>query len=374
MRILERIRHFDQMFCLSERMLLGRERLYPMKQKLAELFAADQKIKQARRPERWQQLKTLTFFAIAAFLLMSLVNAIQHSYGMLVTTLGSAGILGLNLGQCWKDQHIEVMEDTFFGLLLLLFTGYILLGGSNGFALLWVVFIPFMFMTMIDLKKGLTLSIYFLLLLFLAFHGPFRGLMRFPYSETMRYRFPMLYLIDCVMSFYIVQRLVFDRYRLMDAQVQLRNASFVDAATGLQNRSSYTRFVEETDPSAFIRLSVIYIDVNGLHELNNRLGHAAGDEMLRFVAEACVKQFPQAHVFRLGGDEFLILCPVGTKEEVQRWVEQLNATVEAAGYTIACGVESRMDHFDIADMVSIADARMLANKADYYRARDRRKR
>ena len=190
----------------------------------------------------------------------------------------------------------------------------------------------------------------------------------------MRYRFPMLYLIDCVMSFYIVQRLVFDRYRLMDAQVQLRNASFVDAATGLQNRSSYTRFVEETDPSAFIRLSVIYIDVNGLHELNNRLGHAAGDEMLRFVAEACVKQFPQAHVFRLGGDEFLILCPVGTKEEVQRWVEQLNATVEAAGYTIACGVESRMDHFDIEDMVSIADARMLENKADYYRARDRRKR
>ena len=348
--------------------------MYPMKQKLAELFAADQKIKQARRPERWQQLKTLTFFAIAAFLLMSLVNAIQHSYGMLITTLGSAGILGLNLCQCWKDQHIEVMEDTFFGLLLLLFTGYILLGGSNGFALLWVVFIPFMFMTMIDLKKGLTLSIYFLLLLFLAFHGPFRGLIRFPYSETMRYRFPMLYLIDCVMSFYIVQRLVFDRYRLMDAQVQLRNASFVDAATGLQNRSSYTRFVEETDPSTFIRLSVIYIDVNGLHELNNRLGHAAGDEMLRFVAEACVKQFPQAHVFRLGGDEFLILCPVGTKEEVQRWVEQLNATVEAAGYTIACGVESRMDHFDIEDMVSIADARMLENKADYYRARDRRKR
>ena len=229
-------------------------------------------------------------------------------------------------------------------------------------------------MTMIDLKKGLILSIYFLLLLFLTFHGPFRGLVRFPYSETMRYRFPMLYLIDCVMSFYCVRQLVFDRYRLLDAQVQLRKASFVDAATGLQNRSSYTRFVEETDPSTFIRLSVIYIDVNGLHELNNRLGHAAGDEMLRFVAEACVKQFPQAHVFRLGGDEFLILCPVGTKEEVQRWVEQLNATIEAAGYTIACGVESRMDNFDIEDMVSIADARMLANKADYYRARDRRKR
>ena len=347
---------------------------YPMKKKLAELFAADQKIKQAQRLDRWNQMKTLTILAIAAFLLMSFANVCQHSYLMLATTLGSAALLTLCLVQSWKDKHIEILEDAFFGLLLLLFTYYILIGGNDGFALLWVVFIPFMFMTMVDLKKGLVLSLYFLLLLFFTFHGPLRGLVRYPYSETMRYRFPMLYLIDCAMSFYIVQRLIFDRYHLLDAQVQIRKASFVDAATGLQNRSSYTRYIEETDPSAFIRLSVIYIDVNGLHELNNRLGHAAGDEMLRCVADACVRHFPQAEVYRLGGDEFLILCPVGTKEEVQKWVEQLNATVEAAGYTIACGVESRMSNFDIEDMVKEADAKMLANKADYYRARDRRKR
>ena len=345
-----------------------------MKKKLAELFAADQKIKQAQRQERWDQMKNLTVMAIAAFLLMSFAYICQHSYLMLATTLGSAALLGLCLAQSWKDKHIEVLEDALCGLLLVLFTFYILIGGNDGFALLWVVFIPFMFMTMVDLKKGMILSIYFLLMLFLTFHGPLRGLVRYPYPATMRYRFPMLYLIDCGMSFYIVQRLIFDRYNLLDAQVQIRKASFVDAATGLQNRSSYTRYIEETDPSTFIRLSVIYIDVNGLHELNNRLGHAAGDEMLRFVAEACVKQFPQAEVFRLGGDEFLILCPVGTKEEVRKWVEQLNDTVEAAGYTIACGVESRMNNFDIEDMVNVADARMLANKADFYRVRDRRKR
>ncbi len=348
--------------------------MYPMKKKLAELFAADQKIKQAQRLERWSQIKNLTIMTIAAFLLMSFANVCQHSYLMLTTTLSSAALLGLCLAQSWKDKHIEILEDGFFGIILVLFTFYILIGGNDGFAVLWVVFIPFMFMTMVDLKKGLVLSIYFLLMLFLVFHGPLKVLVRYPYPATMRYRFPILYLIDCGMSFYIVQRLIFDRYHLLDAQVQIRKASFVDAATGLQNRTSYTRFVEETDPSSFIRLSVIYIDVNGLHELNNRLGHAAGDEMLRFVAEACVKQFPQAEVYRLGGDEFLILCPVGTKEEVQRWVEQLNATVEAAGYTIACGVESRMCDFDIEDMVNAADARMLANKADFYRVRDRRKR
>lgn len=345
-----------------------------MKKKIIALFEADRKIKENQRQDRWLQIRNLTYLVIGAFLLMSLANIYQKAYFMLFTTLGSAALLGLCLAKSWKDQHFEILEDAYFALVLILFTYYILAGGNDGFALLWVIFIPFMFMTMVDLKKGLVLSVYFLLLLFLTFHGPLRGLLRFTYSETVLSRFPLLYLIDCALSYYIVRGLVFARYRLLDTQLQLRKASFVDAATGLQNRSSYTRFVEETDPGTFIRLSVIYIDVNGLHELNNRLGHAAGDEMLRFVAEACVKQFPQAEVYRLGGDEFLILCPVGTQGEVQKWVDQLNATIEAAGYTIAWGVESRMNNFDIEDMVKCADAKMLQNKADFYRARDRRKR
>lgn len=310
--------------------------------------------------------------AIAALLVMSLLNVIQHSYFMLISTLCAAALLLLSLVKCWKDRHIELLEDAFFVVLLVLFTLFILTGGNDGFSLLWVIFVPFMCMTIVDLKKGLILSTYFLLLLFLVFYGPLDFLLRFDYPEMTRVRFPVLYLIDFGLSFYSVQGMVLARYNLIEAQEQIRRASFLDAATGLQNRSAYTRYVEEADRKRFIRLSVIYIDVNGLHELNNRLGHAAGDKMLRFIAEACVKQFPNAEIFRLGGDEFLLICPMGTEGEIRKYVEQLNQTIEAAGYTIAYGIESRLSDFDIEDMVNRADAKMLQNKAEYYKARDRR--
>ena len=50
----------------------------------------------------------------------------------------------------------------------------------------------------------------------------------------------------------------------------------------------------------------VYIDANGLHELNNERGHEAGDLMLRFVAESLMEQFPKGSLCRVGGDEFVV--------------------------------------------------------------------
>ena len=50
----------------------------------------------------------------------------------------------------------------------------------------------------------------------------------------------------------------------------------------------------------------VYIDANGLHELNNERGHEAGDLMLRFVADSLMEQFPKGSLYRVGGDEFVV--------------------------------------------------------------------
>ena len=343
-----------------------------MIRRLKDLFAADLAIKADRRRKQWTQTRNITILTILSFLVMSLLNFFQHSVFMLFTTLGSAAGLLACLVSSWKAQRTETLENGYFVLLLLLFTYYILAGGNDGFAVLWVIFVPFMFMTMIDLKRGLILSLYFLILLFLVFYGPLQCLLRYDYPEMIRLRFPVLYLIDFALSFYSVRELLLARAGLIHAQEQIRKSSFLDAATGLKNRAAYMNYVNSASSRRFIRLTAIYIDVNGLHELNNRLGHAAGDEMLRFVANACAEQFPHADIFRLGGDEFLLLCPVGAEGEIQKWMEQLNQTIEAAGYTIAYGIEYRLSDFDIEAMVNCADAKMLRNKAEYYKARDRR--
>ena len=338
------------------------------------LLQAEKRVEEYRRDEQWRQLRDIAMICIAGFLLMSILNIMEQSYVMLATTLGSAAVLAFTLYVCWEDKHPGTLEWAFFSVFLVLCTGYIIIGGNDGFSLFWVMLIPILFILMVDAVKGIILSTFFLVLLFLVFHGPLDFLLQYDYSAEVRLRFPVLYAIDYAISIYCSVQLIWVRSDLILAQEQARESSFLDAATGLKNRTAFTHFSQTLPAKTFIRMSVIYIDVNGLHELNNRLGHAAGDEMLRFVAKACVERFPKADVFRLGGDEFLIVCSVGTEGEINAWMEDLIHTIEDAGYTIAYGIEHRLQDFNLEDMVNKADAKMLKNKADYYRVRDRRQR
>ena len=338
------------------------------------LLEAEKRIEEYRRNEQWRQLRDISVMCIAAFIIMSILNVIQHSYIMLATTLGSAAVLAYFLREGWIEKDTKALKWAFAGVFTVMCTYYILFGGNEGFALLWVIFVPFLFTLMIDAIKGIALSVYFLLLLFLVFYGPLDFLLQYDYPVMVRLRFPLFFAVDFVLSTYCAVQMIWTRSNLILAQEQAKEASFLDAATGLKNRTAFTHFTQTAPERDFIRLSVIYIDVNGLHELNNRLGHAAGDEMLRFIAKACVERFPEADVFRLGGDEFLIACSVGTEGEIHAWMEDLIHTIEDAGYTIAYGIEYRLNNFDLEDMVNQADAKMLKNKAEYYKNHDRRQR
>ena len=338
------------------------------------LLEAEKRIEDYRRDEQWHHLRDISIICILSFLIMSVVNIVVRSYVMFATTLVSALVLCYFLYDSWTDHETKFLEWAYVVVFGVVCTYYTLVGGNDGFAILWIVFIPNLFTLMIDAKKGIALSTYFLLLLFLVFYGPLDFLLRYEYSDVMRLRFPIFYAVDYIFALYCSVQLISTRSNLILAQEQAHAASFYDAATGLKNRTAFTHFTQTAPEKNFIRLTVIYIDVNGLHELNNRLGHAAGDEMLRFVANACVERFPKADVFRLGGDEFLVVCSVGTEGEIKIWMEDLIHTIESAGYTIAYGVEHRLHDFDLEDMVNKADAKMLKNKAEYYKTHDRRQR
>lgn len=338
------------------------------------LLQAEKRIKEYRSAEQWKQVRDICLLCIAAFLVMSVLNLIQRSYVMLVSTLGSAAVLAYFLEWSWHSRNTTMLEWTLVAVLGVLCTYYVFRGGNEGFSILWLALVPFLFTLMIDALKGIVLSSYLLVLLFLTFYGPLGTLLQYDYSPTMRLRFPIFYAIDFALSFYCAIQLIRTRDGLILAQEQAREASFLDVATGLKNRTAFTHFTRTAREQGFLRLTVIYIDVNGLHELNNRLGHAAGDEMLRFIAKACVDQFPLADVFRLGGDEFLIACPVATESEIHARVDALVHTIESAGYTIAYGIAHRFHDFDLEAMVNEADSKMLKNKADFYRTHDRRQR
>lgn len=146
--------------------------------------------------------------------------------------------------------------------------------------------------------------------------------------------------------------------------------SETDLLTGLCNRNSYEQKLETYSSMCNQVLSCIYVDVNGLHELNNTRGHAAGDKMLQFVGKTLQKEFGERNAFRIGGDEFVVLM-TGEKEEViQAKIDHMQMLIEEESYHVSIGYSiGNTSETDIPWLVSTAEKRMYEAKQLYYQQR-----
>lgn len=89
---------------------------------------------------------------------------------------------------------------------------------------------------------------------------------------------------------------------------RLRALAENDALTGLANRAAFHARLETGDGAV-----VVVFDLDGFKQINDRFGHAAGDECLRVLGERLRSALPDALIAaRLGGDEFAALLPAGT--------------------------------------------------------------
>lgn len=117
-----------------------------------------------------------------------------------------------------------------------------------------------------------------------------------------------------------------------DERDQARNVAYTDALTGVKSKHAFDIHVGrigdriaigESDPFA-----VVVCDVNGLKHINDTLGHKAGDE---YICEACMMlcdSFKHSPVFRIGGDEFVVLVHGADYETRLTILDRLNARIE----------------------------------------------
>lgn len=133
-----------------------------------------------------------------------------------------------------------------------------------------------------------------------------------------------------------------ERHRmLMELRVARQREHFFathDNLTGLPNRSSFMdrvrRMVSPPGREGAV-VALLYLDLNRFKEINDSLGHAVGDELLRIVGRRLAgAKTPEEFVARVGGDEFVVLSSVAAPESVREIAARL-ATALSRPYTLA---------------------------------------
>lgn len=182
---------------------------------------------------------------------------------------------------------------------------------------------------------------------------------------NMNKRFETTDLLDCVMVSFSMAT------KNMESLRAFKEMGTIDRLTGLKNRNSFQKAMEENEKLQDDSLACIYMDADGLHDINNHFGHEAGDRLLRVVADIIKKEFGQDSSYRIGGDEFLVFSRGLNKEQVMQRVEKMERNVSIEGYHISTGVEWRNKVPLVYEMVKRAEEKMFESKQLYYKRKGR---
>ena len=147
-------------------------------------------------------------------------------------------------------------------------------------------------------------------------------------------------------------------------------AATTDSLTGVLNRVAYKKDILVFDDEKPEQFSCIYIDVNELHIRNNKYGHAAGDEMLIYIANSLKEVFYGHSIYRMGGDEFLVFATKTSQERIKQNIETLLEKLKQMEYTVAIGLSYRSHNAGCEEMVREAEIRMYEAKAKYYQNKE----
>lgn len=155
----------------------------------------------------------------------------------------------------------------------------------------------------------------------------------------------------------------------------------IDPLTKARNRSAYADMISELEEQIRTRepkMSLIVFDVNVLKRVNDMGGHSAGDMLLVNAVNEIRKYFPREDIYRVGGDEFVILSKHGQRGSLAYAFRKFSQEMQARKQRYLeepelVSLSSGMASFDAQkdrcydDVFHRADAAMYADKADFYR-------
>jgi diguanylate cyclase (GGDEF)-like protein len=149
-----------------------------------------------------------------------------------------------------------------------------------------------------------------------------------------------------------------------------------DVLTRLRNRSFYVDELNRLERNGPAPVTVIVLDINDLKAVNDQLGHAAGDQLLRRAGEVVAKLVEKPNcAARIGGDEFALLMPGSDPRDGEQMMESIarlvalnNQFYSGAPLSFAMGAATTRPGERLEAVVRRADAAMYASKRGYHSA------
>lgn len=158
-------------------------------------------------------------------------------------------------------------------------------------------------------------------------------------------------------------------------KTKLKNLSYVDSLTYAQNRNHFNEYLEQNRNKELHSLGVIYLDLNGLKEINDKMGHIAGDTLIISASYALQEIFLD-NSYRVGVDEFVVIEQDVSELLFFDQYAKLLKRMKELEISVATGCVWKETCPNLSETLQEADQKMYEDKKRYYSLaeNDRRRR
>ena len=308
-----------------------------------------------------------------SFLILSVANICSKSYLMLGFTLAGSIINGVLALLAKKVKNSRICSITTIATCSVLFGLFVVNGGNEGFACLWVMLVPFFAMMIMDFAIGFYVSAAFQVFLIVVFWTPMHEMLgTIPqYYDQFCLRFPLFFFVTFILAFSLTVSLKKSQYNDCKQRLKLEEMAQLDSLTKLSNRrNAYEKFkTDYSEPG--IPHCIVMCDIDHFKRVNDTYGHVYGDDVLVAVVELMKEQLPPDYLkSRWGGEEFL-LAANESLNAVYHAVERLRIAISDHVFyagdtqihiTLTFGIAEYVNENGIVEAISKADDRLYSGK------------
>lgn len=144
---------------------------------------------------------------------------------------------------------------------------------------------------------------------------------------------------------------------------KVEREKYTDSLLKVKNRYAFDKLLANT--CSYNNLGVAFVDANGLGVINNMYGYRAGDELLKTVTKSLTDNFKSEDIYRIGGDEFVVICLNISKdlfyEKLTNGYVYLNTTPYSASY----GASYREKTSNLSELIEETSIMMKKSKEKY---------